>query len=64
MATPKRKTSQSRKRMRRSHHALKPAKTTVCLNCGERMLPHRACPKCGYYKARKWHRPVISVDIE
>ncbi|MDE0022260.1 MAG: 50S ribosomal protein L32 [Candidatus Poribacteria bacterium] len=64
MAHPKRKTSQSRTRTRRAHHALKPTKTILCLNCAQRMIPHRACPKCGYYKAHKWSRPVISVDID
>lgn len=24
-----------------------------CPNCHERKLPHRACPKCGYYKGRE-----------
>ena len=24
-----------------------------CPNCGDVMLPHRACPACGYYKGRQ-----------
>ena len=34
MAVPKKKTSKSRRNMRRSHHALKPSVYTECPNCG------------------------------
>ncbi len=64
MAHPKRRKSQSRTRMGRAHHALRAPGLVTCRNCGERMRPHRACPKCGYYKAHKWHKPVVSVDID
>ena len=35
MATPKKKTSQSRRNMRRSHDALKANAYMECPNCGE-----------------------------
>ena len=35
MAVPKRKTSPSKRNMRRSHHALKPAAFQECPNCGD-----------------------------
>lgn len=38
--------------MRRSHHAMTPPAMTECQNCGERVVMHRVCPKCGYYKSR------------
>jgi large subunit ribosomal protein L32 len=25
---------------------------TECQSCGEKILPHRVCPKCGHYKDR------------
>ncbi len=53
MAVPKRKTSKSKKRMRRSHHALKSISTTTCPNCGAVKLPHRVCLECGYYKDKQ-----------
>lgn len=53
MAVPKRKVSKTRKKKRRTHYKLEPAGLSVCPNCNEPMLPHRACPHCGYYKGRK-----------
>ena len=52
MAVPKRKTSVSKRKMRRSHHAIVPAGMSVCPECGEMMRPHHACPHCGTYKGR------------
>jgi large subunit ribosomal protein L32 len=53
MAVPKRKTSKSRKNMRRSHHALQPVSSGECSNCGSNKLPHHVCPSCGYYKGNQ-----------
>jgi large subunit ribosomal protein L32 len=53
MAVPKRKTSTSRRNMRRSHDALANPPMSQCPNCGEIMRPHHACPHCGYYKGRE-----------
>ncbi len=52
MALPKKRTSVSRKGLRRAgqHHKLY-AKTPVkCSNCGALTLPHAICPVCGFYK--------------
>ena len=38
--------------MRRAHDALTPPQTVSCKNCGEPVMPHRACPSCGQYKGR------------
>lgn len=53
MAVPKRKTSPSRRNMRRSHHALVAATTQECPNCGELKLPHHLCNACGFYNNRE-----------
>jgi large subunit ribosomal protein L32 len=53
MAVPKKKTSPSRRNMRRSHHALKGVKPIECSNCGERKLPHHVCKSCGTYDGRE-----------
>lgn len=45
---PVKKTSKTRTRTRRSHHALKPTNYSYCPHCGQAKLPHAACGKCGY----------------
>lgn len=52
MAVPKRKTSPSRRNMRRSHHALTAASHQECPNCGELKLPHHVCGACNHYDGR------------
>lgn len=53
MAVPKRKTSPSKRDMRRSHHRLAPASHNECPNCGERKRPHHVCASCGHYDGRE-----------
>ena len=57
---PKRKSTSGRRDRRRSHDALKPSASVNCPNFGEPRLPHRVCPKCGYYQGRE----VIAVSKE
>jgi len=53
MAVPKKKTSQSRRNMRRAHDALAPNAVATCKNCGETVAPHTLCKKCGSYGGKK-----------
>jgi large subunit ribosomal protein L32 len=53
MAVPKKKTSPSRRNMRRSHHALGRVNPIECPNCGERKRPHHVCRSCGTYDGRE-----------
>jgi large subunit ribosomal protein L32 len=53
MAVPKRKTSPSKRNMRRSHHALAAEARGECANCGELKRPHHICPACGHYDGRE-----------
>lgn len=53
MAVPKRRTSKTRKRKRRTHKKLKAPNLVECSHCHELKLPHRVCPECGYYKGEK-----------
>ncbi len=53
MATPKKKTSKSRRDMRRSHHALAKNSMVECPKCGEMMRPHHVCEACGFYNKRE-----------
>ncbi len=58
MAVPKKKTSQSKRNMRRAHDSLSPINLQECQNCGENTLPHHACTSCGHYRSRE----VFSVS--
>ena len=53
MPNPKRRHSKARRDKRRAHDALTPPASSVCPNCGERKLPHRACSSCGSYRGRE-----------
>lgn len=53
MAVPKKKTSKSRRNMRRSHDHLSSINTTECSNCGAQKLPHHICGACGHYNGRQ-----------
>ena len=52
MPNPKRRHSKRRTALRRSHDFLTAGSLSICPNCQEKKLPHRACPKCGEYKGR------------
>lgn len=52
MAVPKKKTSKSKRDMRRAHDGLKLVQTVECANCGARHLPHHVCDKCGWYNKK------------
>jgi large subunit ribosomal protein L32 len=59
MAVPKRKTSRSSTRSRRSANmALAAPPHSTCPHCGASRLPHTVCGNCGWYRGRQ----VIDVD--
>lgn len=53
MAVPKKKTSKSKKNMRRSHDALASNTYAECPQCGEFVRPHHVCDACGYYNKKE-----------
>jgi large subunit ribosomal protein L32 len=53
MAVPKRKTSPSRRNMRRAHHALGPNAFHEDKETGELKRPHHVDLKTGMYKGRQ-----------
>ncbi len=58
MAVPKNKTSKARSRRRRAINMKLSVKTMIeCPNCGNRVLLHRVCPKCGFYRGRQIFNP-------
>ena len=57
---PKRRTSKSKRNMRRSHDALTTPTLSECPQCHEVKMPHLVCPSCGYYKGKE----VIEIKEE
>jgi len=54
MAVPKYKTSKARSRRRKSiNMKLVAPQLTECATCGSKVLPHRICPKCGFYRGKQ-----------
>ena len=53
MAVPKRKTSISKKKMRRSHHRISLTNIVEDKKSGEYKLHHHVDLKSGYYKGKK-----------
>lgn len=53
MGLPKKRITRTRRDKRRTHDGLTKPNATKCKHCGEPLMPHRACRKCGYYKGQQ-----------
>ena len=53
MAVPKRRTSRSVTRSRRTHKKIALVNLSPCPNCGELGRSHQVCPKCGQYDGKQ-----------
>lgn len=53
MAVPYRRTSKTRKRLRRTHFKLEGVTLVKCSHCGEMIRPHTVCGHCGYYNGKQ-----------
>ena len=60
MAVPFRRTSKTKKNMRRTHLKKEVGAVTTCPKCGASIRPHRACTKCGNYKGEN----VLNIQEE
>ena len=60
MAVPRSKTSKARTRRRRgvNMHLVAP-QMVECANCGNLVLQHHVCPKCGFYRGRQVIKPEV-----
>jgi large subunit ribosomal protein L32 len=58
MAQPKFRTSKARGRRRRAVNMKLAVPTIVeCRNCGNKIMLHRVCPKCGFYRGKQILEP-------
>ena len=62
MAVPKKKTSKSRRGMRRAHDFDTPANVVICSNCGKAVVPHNVCKFCNTYAGRNTKVANISDE--
>jgi large subunit ribosomal protein L32 len=54
MAVPRAKTSKARTKRRQTiNMKLAAPALTECGNCGNLIMLHRVCPKCGFYRGRQ-----------
>ena len=60
MANPKRRHSNQRTKLRRTHYKLKKLNMSVCSHCKNKILPHRVCPHCGYYNGKL----VVEIKVK
>ncbi len=52
MAVPKKRTSKSKRDMRRTHDNVQMPNVSKCPQCHEPILSHHVCPSCGSYRGR------------
>ncbi|MBD3264801.1 MAG: 50S ribosomal protein L32 [Candidatus Omnitrophica bacterium] len=60
MAHPKRKTSKSRGRKRRTHQRVSVPSLVECKNCRRLKPAHMVCPFCGYYR----NKEIIEIKVK
>ncbi|MBI5405377.1 MAG: 50S ribosomal protein L32 [Candidatus Kerfeldbacteria bacterium] len=53
MGLPSKRRTKQQKRERSSHFALASKGLTTCSHCKRKILPHRVCQYCGYYRGRQ-----------
>lgn len=58
MAVPKKRSSKSKRDMRRAHDALATPGISICPQCKEPKQPHRVCANCGTYKGKE----IIKIE--
>ncbi|NJK78606.1 MAG: 50S ribosomal protein L32 [Chloroflexaceae bacterium] len=52
-ALPKHKVSRHQRGNRRRHQVLTAPHLVTCPNCSSKMMPHRVCKECGYFRGRQ-----------
>ncbi|HBD68979.1 MAG: 50S ribosomal protein L32 [Treponema sp.] len=61
MAVPRAKTAKAVTKRRRGVNMHLDAPNLVpCSNCGNLVMQHRVCPKCGFYRGRQVIRPDVN----
>jgi large subunit ribosomal protein L32 len=53
MPVARQRHTKARRDRARVFYKLKSKKLVECSNCHKDIVPHKACPKCGYYKGKE-----------
>jgi large subunit ribosomal protein L32 len=53
VATPKKKTTKTKRDQRAAHWKAEPSTYAECPQCHQPKLPHRVCLNCGFYAGRQ-----------
>lgn len=62
MGLPAKRTTSTKRDLRRSHHALSALSVGKCSRCGNAMRPHNACGNCGFYKGKEVINILAKLD--
>lgn len=60
VALPKKKHTNHRQGLRRSHDKIKVPPMMTCPQCRQLKVTHRVCPTCGTYKGRQ----VLKIEVK
>lgn len=64
MPVPKKRTSKSKKNLRRSHHRVVAPGMSICPNCDTVKHPHSVCEACGHYKGKQVVEPKANLGFD
>lgn len=64
MPVPKKRTSKSKKNLRRSHHRVVAPGMSICANCDTVKPPHSVCEACGHYKGKQVVEPKSNLGFD
>jgi len=53
MPVARQRHTKARRDRARVFYKLKSQKLVECSNCKKEIVPHKTCPKCGYYKGKE-----------
>lgn len=62
MGLPAKRTTSTKRDLRRSHHAVSAVFAGKCSRCGNSILPHKACGNCGFYKGKEVINILAKLD--
>ncbi len=63
MALPKQRHTRHRRDRARKQYDVQLVNTQECPKCKGRVLSHRVCPECGFYKGKEMVNTAPKLDV-